>query len=114
MVVDLCVPRMETSKATPEEWKMRLLSFDRTQVDLLFVSRIHRLAQNQKYSRSTVNGLLVVCRGIAKALWPLKQITYDEYARIAVVGKRMRKRGNSEEKNRVIPSARSWLSPARP
>jgi integrase/recombinase XerD len=103
MVTDLCMPRMETSKATPEEMKMRLLSFDWTQVDLLFVSRIHRLAQNQRHSRSTLSGLLVVCRGIANARWILKQITYDEYARIAEVGKRTRKRGKSEEKNRVIP-----------
>jgi integrase len=108
MIVELCDTGKKNSKAnskaqaTSEELKTRLLSFDWTRVDLHFVRRIHRLAQNEKYSQSTRNSLLVVCRGIAKERMILKQITSEEYWYICEVGKRTRERGKREKKSKVI------------
>jgi integrase len=106
MIVELDEPTKKynpKSKLTPEELKLRLLSFDWTRVDLNFVRRIHRLAQNRKYSQSTRNTLLVVCRGIAKERWILGQITNDERGHIDEVGSRTRERGKREKKSKVIP-----------
>lgn len=103
MIVELAEPRKDKTKATPEELKTRLLSFDWTRVDLHFVRRINRLAQNRKYSQSTRSTLLVVCRGIARERWILGQISRDEQGHIDEVGKRTRNRGKREKKSRVIP-----------
>jgi hypothetical protein len=112
MIVEICDPAKRTtpkSKLTPKELKNRLLSFDWTCVDLHFVRRIHRHAQNKRYAQATRNVIMGVCRGIAKERWILGQITHDEYGHIYEVGKRMRERGTREKKSKLIPTEGSQV-----
>jgi integrase len=107
MVVEICEPakrNSSNSKLAPKELKNRLWSFDWTRVDLNFVRRIHRHAQNKRYAQATRNVVMGVCRGIAKERWILGQITHDEYGHICEVGKRTRERGTREKKSKLIPS----------
>lgn len=101
MIVELIAPLDERPK-DPQEIKARVLAFDWSQVDVHFANKVHRLAQDRKYSAATRNALLGVLRGIARQRWILGQLSRDDFEFVAEVGKKTRGRGKRVRNNKTV------------
>lgn len=103
MVAELAQATRESGKRLlPGEPEQRVKAFDWSLVNVEFVKAIYRRAQNRKYSASTINGLLNVCRGVAKERKRLKQISADELSDIFEIGQKRGKRSQRVKKSKSI------------
>lgn len=103
MVAELAQTTRENSKRLlPGEPEQRVKAFDWSLVNVEFVKAIYRRAQNRKYSASTINSLLNVCRGIARERKRLKQISADDLSDILEIGQRRGKRSQRIKKSKSI------------
>lgn len=106
MVVDLIAPDPNKPKRRPAgESEARIRAFDWTRLNRAFVKTVLRRAQDHGYSASTINSLLIVCRGIAEELWELKLLSADELKSIEKVGSRMKGKGGRVRTSKPVEDA---------